>query len=270
MTQCTTSRSAICAARASLSGPVAALAASIRRPGRAAAWNPGVRFTPAPPWGARPGTGSGGRRPAGRVRVEAGCGQWRPDYCSAAFRALVRRADLPAAIHVYTLRHSAASFLAAEGLPASDIAAPARPRRRGARLRCACTSTHWRRTSGELPHTWTASSPPDRVTGRRMVEATTQISRTRLTAAEPLADRFRSSAEASGYAHEPWCRVAEHLGHHTGVGTGQLRPMRVGRGQVSDTDDGKVLDDAIGHDRSDGPMMVGHKGGVGAGRAAAH
>jgi integrase len=47
----------------------------------------------------------------------------RPDYCSAAFRALVRRAGLPAAIHVHTLRHSAASFLAAEGLPASDIAA---------------------------------------------------------------------------------------------------------------------------------------------------
>jgi integrase len=51
---------------------------------------------------------------------------WRPDYCSAAFRALVRRASLPTAIHLHTLRHSAASFLAAEGVPASDIAAQLR------------------------------------------------------------------------------------------------------------------------------------------------
>jgi integrase len=39
------------------------------------------------------------------------------------FRALVRRAGLPDTIHVHTLRHSAASFLAAVGVPASDIAA---------------------------------------------------------------------------------------------------------------------------------------------------
>jgi integrase len=39
------------------------------------------------------------------------------------FRALVRRAGLPDTIHVHTLRHSAASFLAAAGVPASDIAA---------------------------------------------------------------------------------------------------------------------------------------------------
>lgn len=50
-------------------------------------------------------------------------GPIRPDYCSAAFRALVRRAGLPETIHVHSLRHSAASFLAAEGVPASDIAA---------------------------------------------------------------------------------------------------------------------------------------------------
>jgi hypothetical protein len=37
-------------------------------------------------------------------------------------------------------------------------------------------------------------------------------------------------AEADGYAHEPWCRVAEHLGHRTGVGTGELNPLPVGRG----------------------------------------
>jgi hypothetical protein len=71
----------------------------------------------------------------------------------------------------------------------------------------------------------------------------------------------RPGGEASLYAYEPRHPVAEPLSHHTGVGTGQLRPMRVGRGQVSDTDDGKVLDDAVGHDRNDGPMMVGHKGG---------
>jgi len=44
-------------------------------------------------------------------------------------------------------------------------------------------------------------------------------------------------AEADRYAYEPRHPVAEPLGHHTGVGTGELRPIRVGRGQVSDTDD---------------------------------
>jgi integrase len=47
----------------------------------------------------------------------------RPDYASQAFRNLVRRAGLPETIHVHTLRHSAASFLAAAGVPPSDIAA---------------------------------------------------------------------------------------------------------------------------------------------------
>jgi len=47
----------------------------------------------------------------------------RPDYASAAFRALVARAGLPTDVHVHTLRHSAASLLAAAGVPASDIAA---------------------------------------------------------------------------------------------------------------------------------------------------
>jgi hypothetical protein len=77
-------------------------------------------------------------------------------------------------------------------------------------------------------------------------------------------------AEANLYAYGLRHPVAEPLGHHTGVGTGELRPMRVRRRQVSDTDDGKVLDDAVEHDRRDGPMMVGHTGGVvGAGRAPA-
>ena len=79
------------------------------------------------------------------------------------------------------------------------------------------------------------------------------------------ASRF---AEADGDAYEPRHPVAEPLGHHTGMGTGELRPVRVGRRQVSDTDDGNMLDDAVEHDRSDGPTMVGHTGGVvGAGRA---
>ena len=47
----------------------------------------------------------------------------RPDYASQAFRNLVRRVGLPETVHVHTLRHSAASFLAAAGVPPSDIAA---------------------------------------------------------------------------------------------------------------------------------------------------
>jgi site-specific recombinase XerD len=39
------------------------------------------------------------------------------------FRAFVDRHGLPKTVHVHTLRHSAASFLAAAGVPLSDIAA---------------------------------------------------------------------------------------------------------------------------------------------------
>jgi hypothetical protein len=39
------------------------------------------------------------------------------------FRAFVDRHGLPKSVHVHTLRHSAASFLAAAEVPASDIAA---------------------------------------------------------------------------------------------------------------------------------------------------
>jgi integrase len=39
------------------------------------------------------------------------------------FREFVDRHGLPRTVHVHTLRHSAASFLAAAGVPASDIAA---------------------------------------------------------------------------------------------------------------------------------------------------
>jgi integrase len=39
------------------------------------------------------------------------------------FRKFADGAGLPHAVHVHTLRHSAASFLAAAGVPASDIAA---------------------------------------------------------------------------------------------------------------------------------------------------
>jgi integrase len=48
---------------------------------------------------------------------------YRPDSVSGMFREFVDRHGLPKAVHVHTLRHSAASFLAAVGVPASDIAA---------------------------------------------------------------------------------------------------------------------------------------------------
>jgi integrase len=48
---------------------------------------------------------------------------YRPDAASTMFRKFVDQAGLPRAVHVHTLRHSAASFLAAAGVPASDIAA---------------------------------------------------------------------------------------------------------------------------------------------------
>jgi hypothetical protein len=41
---------------------------------------------------------------------------------SAAFRALVKRAGLPAGIHPHTMRHAVASFLADDGEPATVIA----------------------------------------------------------------------------------------------------------------------------------------------------
>ncbi|HEY6590788.1 MAG TPA: tyrosine-type recombinase/integrase [Actinomycetota bacterium] len=48
----------------------------------------------------------------------------RPDHVSSEFRRLAEAAGLPPEVHLHTLRHSAASFLAAAGVPASDIAAP--------------------------------------------------------------------------------------------------------------------------------------------------
>ncbi len=48
---------------------------------------------------------------------------YRPDSTSTMFRKFADAAGLPKTIHVHTLRHSAASFLAAAGVPASDIAA---------------------------------------------------------------------------------------------------------------------------------------------------
>jgi integrase len=46
-----------------------------------------------------------------------------PTSASQRFRRLVLRLGLPDGVHLHTLRHSAASFLAAAGVPASDIAA---------------------------------------------------------------------------------------------------------------------------------------------------
>ena len=48
---------------------------------------------------------------------------YRPDSTSTQFRSFIDNQGLPKAVHVHTLRHSAASFLAAAGVPASDIAA---------------------------------------------------------------------------------------------------------------------------------------------------
>jgi integrase len=48
---------------------------------------------------------------------------YRPDAVSTMFRKFADAAGMPRTIHVHTLRHSAASFLAAAGVPASDIAA---------------------------------------------------------------------------------------------------------------------------------------------------
>ncbi len=47
----------------------------------------------------------------------------RPDSTSTQFRKFVDDNGLPKTVHVHTFRHSAASFLAAAGVPASDIAA---------------------------------------------------------------------------------------------------------------------------------------------------
>jgi integrase len=48
---------------------------------------------------------------------------YRPDSTSTQFRKFVDSIGPPRTVHVHTLRHSAASFLAAAGVPASDIAA---------------------------------------------------------------------------------------------------------------------------------------------------
>jgi integrase len=48
---------------------------------------------------------------------------YRPDSVSGMFREFVDQQGLPKTVHTHTLRHSAASFLAAARVPASDIAA---------------------------------------------------------------------------------------------------------------------------------------------------
>jgi integrase len=48
---------------------------------------------------------------------------YRPDSTSAQFRRFVDAIGLPRSVHIHTLRHSAASFLAAAGAHPSDIAA---------------------------------------------------------------------------------------------------------------------------------------------------
>jgi integrase len=48
---------------------------------------------------------------------------YRPDSVSSMFRQFIDRIGLPKEVHTHTPRDSAASFLAAAGVPASDIAA---------------------------------------------------------------------------------------------------------------------------------------------------
>src|SRR6266542_4090135 len=48
---------------------------------------------------------------------------YQPDATSTQFRKFVDDNGLPKTVHMHTLRHSAASFLAAASVPASDIAA---------------------------------------------------------------------------------------------------------------------------------------------------
>jgi len=79
------------------------------------------------------------------VLAKADGSPYRPDSVSTMFRKLVDRAGLPREIHVHTLRHSAASFLAAEGVPASDIAAQL-GHADGGPWRSGSMCTRWRRT----------------------------------------------------------------------------------------------------------------------------
>jgi integrase len=82
---------------------------------------------------------------------------YRPDSTSTQFRTFVDRHGLPNTVHVHTLRHSAASFLAAAGVPASDIAAQLGHKDGGA-WRSRSTSTPWPRALPAPAPTSTTSS----------------------------------------------------------------------------------------------------------------
>jgi integrase len=86
---------------------------------------------------------------------------YRPDSTSTQFRKFVDDHGLPKTVHVHTLRHSAASFLAAAGVPASDIAAQL-GHKDGARSRSRSTCTPWPRASPAPARTSTRSSRDSR------------------------------------------------------------------------------------------------------------
>ncbi len=65
----------------------------------------------------------GPKTEAGYRTVRPMAARTGPDSVSGMFREFVDGQGLPKTVHVHTLRHSAASFLAAAGVPASDIAA---------------------------------------------------------------------------------------------------------------------------------------------------
>jgi integrase len=86
---------------------------------------------------------------------------YRTDSTSTQFRKFVDDHGLPKTVHVHTLRHSAASFLAAAGVPASDIAAQL-GHKDGARSRSRSTCTPWPRASPAPARTSTRSSRDSR------------------------------------------------------------------------------------------------------------
>jgi integrase len=138
----------------------------------------------------------------------------RPDYASAAFRALVKRAGLPAGIHPHTMRHAVASlFLADDGEPATVIASQLGHRDGGAlaqRTYIHALPEAAARVAGRLDETLGAKPERIRRQGRRMVENTVYPTPRTIAACTGHA-AFRLVAEADGNRTR-LSRVAAHTG----------------------------------------------------------
>jgi hypothetical protein len=111
---------------------------------------------------------------------------------------------------VAELRRHRASFLAAEGLPASDIAARLGHADGGALASRVYVHPPEENSDGLL-RTWIASSPLGRFKGRGMAEAVPQMHRIGQAAAGYATKRLPSSAEADGNRTR-LSRVAAHTG----------------------------------------------------------